>query len=45
VNIHCKFHRDEIIKDGVFHGQLMFTNPRGRILAPDQRTWTQDKSS
>ena len=25
-------------KDGVFHGQLMFANPRGRIPAPDQRT-------
>jgi len=23
---------------GVFHGQLMFANPRGRIPAPDQRT-------
>jgi len=29
---------DEIIKDGFFHGQLMFANPRGRIPTPDQRT-------
>ena len=27
-----------INKDGVFHGHLMFANPRGRIPAPDQCT-------